>query len=123
MRSAVLLCLLLSTLLVTRAQAEVVITEVYYCHGPVDDQYEWVELYNGSTEPFFLDGYVLAWGGFDYSWGSITFGAEDLIPPCFRAWTRRWTSTRIYRTVGWSPMRSLCSLRDPTSSWMHPWTQ
>lgn len=76
----VVLCLL--ALGVLRVHAEVLVTEVYYCHGPVDDQYEWIELYNQSVTEISLDGYRLAHGGEDYTWTVIEFGPDDVIPPC-----------------------------------------
>lgn len=66
----------------TTVQAEVLITEVYYCHGPVDDQYEWIELYNQSVTEVSLDGYRLAHGGADYTWTVIEFGPDDVVAPC-----------------------------------------
>ena len=68
--------------LVRPAGAEVQITEVYYCHGPVDDQFEWIELFNASIEEIPLDGYRLAHGGLDYTWTVVEFGPDDVIPAC-----------------------------------------
>ena len=64
------------------ASAQALISEVYYCHGPVDDGFEWVELYNGGLADFSLDGYTLAHGGLDYTWSTVTFGPDDVIPAC-----------------------------------------
>lgn len=73
---------LASLLLAAPAAAQVILTEVYYCHGPVDDQFEWVELYNATVVDVPLEGYTLAHGGADYGWTTITFGADDVIPAC-----------------------------------------
>ena len=77
--SFLVVCLLL---VASAAAADVLITEVYYCHGPVDDGYEWIELFNASINDIPLDGYVLGHGGSDYTWSVITFGPDDVIPAC-----------------------------------------
>ena len=76
--------LLLSFCLVVSSPAygQILISEVYFCHGIVDDGYEWVELYNPGLSDVSLEGYTLANGGFDYSWSAVTFGPDDVIPAC-----------------------------------------
>ena len=41
------------------SRSDVLITEVYYCHGPVDDRFEWIELFNASVVDIPLEGYRL----------------------------------------------------------------
>jgi len=53
------------------ASADLLLSEVYYDYPGGDDGYEWVEIVNTSLSPVDLSGYILAWGGTDYSYGQI----------------------------------------------------
>ncbi len=56
---------------VAPASAELVISEVFYDHSGTDTGYEWVEITNTdvATKTLDLTGYIIAWGGTDYSYG------------------------------------------------------
>ncbi len=53
------------------AWADLLISEVFYDHSGTDTDYEWVEIVNTGTNSVDLSGYILAWGGTDYSYGQI----------------------------------------------------
>ena len=60
-----------------------ILAQVYYDHPSTDDGYEWVQLYNGSGDPIELSSYSLAYGGSDYTYGTLQLAGT--IPPfsCF----------------------------------------
>jgi hypothetical protein len=58
------------------AAADLYISEVYYDHTGGDDGYEWVEIVNTGTITFDLTGYILAWGGTDYSYGTLVLDGQ-----------------------------------------------
>lgn len=52
------------------AAADLLLSEVFYDHSGADSGFEWVEITNtGTTGTIDLTGYILAWGGTDYSYG------------------------------------------------------
>ena len=54
------------------APSPLVLSEVYYDAPLVDDNLEWVELFNRGSVPIVLDGnYSLGWGGADYSFATL----------------------------------------------------
>lgn len=52
------------------AAADLLLSEVFYDHSGADSGFEWVEIANtGTSGTIDLTGYILAWGGTDYSYG------------------------------------------------------
>ena len=64
--------------LITAAQAAsvntLVISEVFYDRVGGDDQYEWIELFNGTTSAIDLDEWSIGAGGDDYAYVTIPLG-------------------------------------------------
>ena len=60
--------------------AAVLLSEAYYDHDGGDDTYEWIELVNTADVAVDLTGYVVAWGGTDYTYGSVVLQGQ--IGPC-----------------------------------------
>ena len=61
----------------------VLISEVYYDHPDQDSGYEWIKLYNGTTQHVILDGYSLGWGGTDYTYGTLDLSGVIPSGGCF----------------------------------------
>jgi hypothetical protein len=61
----------------------ILISEVYYDHPDQDSGYEWVKLYNGTTQHVILDGYSLGWGGTDYTYGTLDISGVIPSGGCF----------------------------------------
>lgn len=51
-----------------------VISEVFYDRDGADDQYEWIELFNGTTSAIDLDEWSIGTGGDDYAEKTIQLG-------------------------------------------------
>lgn len=55
----------------TLGTGDLVLSEVLYDVTSGDNGWEWVELYNASSEDVCLDGLSLGWAGSDYTYGSL----------------------------------------------------
>ncbi len=62
---------------------DLILAEAYYDHPGGDGGFEWVKIYNGTGATVDLSGYALAWGGNDYTYGSIQLAGEVLNGECF----------------------------------------
>ena len=60
-----------------------VIAGVFYNPNGGDDGLEWVKLFNGSGGDVDLSGYSLAWGGTDYTYGSVQLAGTVANGECF----------------------------------------
>ncbi|MBE0566708.1 MAG: lamin tail domain-containing protein [Krumholzibacteria bacterium] len=58
------------------AAADLLLTEVFYDYVGVDDTYEWVEILNTGDAPVDLTGYIVAWGGTDYGYGTVVLQGQ-----------------------------------------------
>jgi hypothetical protein len=56
-----------------------VLSEIFYDRIGVDDRYEWIELFNGTSGVIDLSGWSIGWGGTAYSNG--TFQLNGTIGP------------------------------------------
>jgi hypothetical protein len=75
-----LLTLIVILALAAPASADLLLTEVFYDHSSGDDTFEWVEILNTTDVAVDLNGYIVAWGGTDYSYGSVVL--TGTIGPC-----------------------------------------
>ncbi len=75
MKTLLLLTALLC-LVTIPATAGLYISEVYYDHSGGDDGYEWVEIAHTGGLTLDLTGYILAWGGADYSYGTLVLEGD-----------------------------------------------
>lgn len=71
-----MLTLIILLALASPAAADLIISEVFYDHSGSDNGYEWVEIVNTGETTVDLNGYILAWGGTDYSYGSIVLTGQ-----------------------------------------------
>ena len=62
---------------------ELRIIEAYYDHTGGDDQFEWVKLYNGTAALIDLSDYTLAWGGTDFTYGTLALSGMLAPGSCF----------------------------------------
>jgi cytosine/adenosine deaminase-related metal-dependent hydrolase len=59
------------------------IVEVFYDHGGEDTNLEWVKIYNGTPGTVDLSDYTLAWGGVDYTYGTLALAGSLASGECF----------------------------------------
>jgi hypothetical protein len=51
-----------------------VLSEIFYDRSGVDDHYEWIELFNGTSGAIDLSGWSVGWGGTAYTNGTFQLG-------------------------------------------------